>query len=130
VTRGRSPAPREFPLDCAWEPAAAPAQRWPGPLDRVPAGRLRERLRPVVGVRALLPLVGSAGVPHELPVRNADEKTVVRLTVYRSSETEPFARALPLLPVPALKLAGDVLPDGLAERSRRRVSALTGAAAA
>jgi CHAD domain-containing protein len=70
------------------------AQRWPGPLDRVPAGRLRERLRPVVGVRALLPLVGTAGVLHDLSVLNADEKTVVRLTVDRSSVTEPFARAL------------------------------------
>jgi hypothetical protein len=96
------------------------------PLDRAPAGRLR--------------LVGTAGVPHELPALNADEKTVVRLTVDRSSMTEPFARALAprLLLVPALKLADRRARSRFADRfarltdkrSRRRVSALTGAAGA
>ena len=63
--------------------------RWPSRLDHLPAGPLRERLAPVVGVRALLPVTKATSVLTELRAVNADEKTIAVLAVERMSVTQP-----------------------------------------
>ena len=49
--------------------------------DELPAGPVRDRLAPVLGVRALLPLVRVRSRTQSLAVLNRDAKTVVRLEV-------------------------------------------------
>ena len=61
---------------------------WPGQLDHIPPGPVRDRLAPVVGVRALSPVARARSVLQELRVLNDDRKTVVRLTVDRMSVGE------------------------------------------
>jgi CHAD domain-containing protein len=51
------------------------------PLEALPPGPLRERLRGVLGLRALLPLARVRSRRVELAVLDGDEKTVVRLAV-------------------------------------------------
>jgi CHAD domain-containing protein len=75
--------------------AAGSRPRWPALLDALPVGPLRERLRPVVGVRALLPVARAASTLHGLRVLNADDKTVARVTVDRMSVSYPARAALP-----------------------------------
>jgi CHAD domain-containing protein len=78
--------------------------RWPGLLGALPVGPLRERLRPVVGVRALMPVARAAGTVHGLRVLNSDDKTVARVTVDRMSVSYPARAALPpLLTVTAVR---------------------------
>ncbi len=69
--------------------------RWPALLGALPVGPLRERLRPVVGVRALLPVARAASTVHELRVLNSDDKTVARVAVDRMSVSYPARTALP-----------------------------------
>jgi CHAD domain-containing protein len=75
---------------------------WPALVDSLPDGMLRERLGPITGVRALLPMVKAVSKLREVRVLNADEKTVVRIVVDRSSMTYPVSTPLPprLLVVP------------------------------
>src|SRR6266498_3742944 len=75
----------------AAQPAAAAGSRprWPALLDALPVGPLRERLRPVVGVRALLPVARATSTLHGLRVLNAADKTVARVTVDRMSVSYP-----------------------------------------
>ena len=68
---------------------------WPGLLDALPLGPLRDHLGPVVGVRALLPVARAVSVMHEMRALNADHKTVARVTVDRMSVTHPAAGAVP-----------------------------------
>ena len=78
--------------------------RWPALLGALPVGPLRERLRPVVGVRALLPVARAASAVHELRVLNSDDKTVARVIVDRMSVSYPARAALaPRLTVTALR---------------------------
>jgi CHAD domain-containing protein len=73
--------------------AGAARPSWPGLLDALPLGPLRDRLGPVVGVRALLPVTRAVSVVREARVLNADEKTVARITVDRMSVRFPAAAA-------------------------------------
>jgi CHAD domain-containing protein len=75
--------------------AAGGRPRWPALLGALPVGPLRERLRPVVGVRALLPVARAASAVHELRVLNSDDKTVARVAVDRMSVSYPARTALP-----------------------------------
>jgi CHAD domain-containing protein len=77
---------------------------WPGTLDVLPPGPLRDHLSPVVGVRALLPVARAVSTVRENRVLNSDEKTVARLTVDRMSVTYPAAgTAAPRLRVTPLR---------------------------
>lgn len=64
---------------------------WPGTLEVLPPGPLRDRLAPVVGVRALLPVARAVSALREQRVLNADDKIIARLTVDRMSVTYPAA---------------------------------------
>jgi CHAD domain-containing protein len=68
---------------------------WPGLLDTLPLGPLRDHLGPVVGVRALLPVARAVSVVREIRVLNPDDKTIARLTVDRMSVTYPEAGSVP-----------------------------------
>jgi CHAD domain-containing protein len=68
---------------------------WPGLLDVLPLGPLADQLRPVVGIRALLPVARAVSVVREAKVLNSDEKTVARITVDRMSVTFPAPAAVP-----------------------------------
>ena len=68
---------------------------WPGTLEVLPPGPLRDRLAPVVGVRALLPVARAVSAMREQRVLNADDKTIARLTVDRMSVTYPAAGTVP-----------------------------------
>jgi CHAD domain-containing protein len=95
--------------DVACEPLRA--ARWPGLLDVIPAGRLRERLDPVVQMRALLPLARAEGTLIELRVLNRQQKTVARITVDAASLVRPVPGVLParlvIAPVRGYQTAAD-----------------------
>ena len=55
--------------------------RWPSLVQDLPVGALRERLAPVVGVRALLPVTKATSVRFESGRLNSDDKTVAVLAV-------------------------------------------------
>jgi CHAD domain-containing protein len=77
---------------------------WPGRLDTLPLGPLRDELGPVVGVRALLPVARAVSVVREARVLNSDDKTIARITVDRMSVTYPAAGSVaPRLAVSALR---------------------------
>jgi CHAD domain-containing protein len=63
--------------------------RWPSLVQDLPVGALRERLAPVVGVRALLPVTKATSVRYELRALNSDDKTVAVLAVDQMSVTSP-----------------------------------------
>ncbi|MGO8957879.1 MAG: CHAD domain-containing protein [Streptosporangiaceae bacterium] len=74
------------------------AVRWPCLLTGLPAGPLRERLEPVVGVRALLPVARATSRVRELRALNGDAKTIARLAVDKMSVSYPaMATAAPRL---------------------------------
>ncbi len=81
--------------------------RWPALLAAVPPGPLAEELAPVVGVRALLPVVRATSVLREQRALNSDDKTIARITADQMSVTAaeppgaepPGARAPAALPV-------------------------------
>ena len=78
--------------------------KWPGRLDSLPAGPLRENLGSVVGVRALAPVAKAVSVVRERPALNSDDKTVARVTVDRMSVSHASAAAPPArLAVTALR---------------------------
>ena len=79
--------------DVACEPLGT--TRWPRLLDVIPAGPLRDRLEPVVGIRALLPLARAEGTLTELRVLNRQQKTVARITVDAASLLRPVPAVLP-----------------------------------
>jgi CHAD domain-containing protein len=84
--------------------AAGGRPKWPGLLDVLPVGPLRERLRPVVGVRALMQVARAASATRDLRVLNSDDKTVARVTVDRMSVSYPAKAVLsPRLTVTALR---------------------------
>ena len=68
---------------------------WPGLLDTLPLGPLRDHLGPVVGVRALLPVARAVSVVRDIRVLNSDDKTIARVTVDRMSVTYPESGSVP-----------------------------------
>ena len=69
--------------------------KWPGKLDVLPMGPLRDHLGPVVGVRALLPVARAVSSVREQRVLNSDEKTIARITTDRMSVIYPAAGTVP-----------------------------------
>jgi len=74
---------------------ASRRSRWPGGLPAVPDGPLRNRLGPVVELRALLPLARAAGTLTRLRVLDGELKTVARITVEDLSLAGPARGQLP-----------------------------------
>jgi CHAD domain-containing protein len=95
--------------DVASAPLRAP--RWPRLLDVIPAGALRDRLDPVVGIRALLPLARAEGTLTMLRVLDGEQKTVARITVDAAALTGPVKGTLPprlvIVPVRGYQSAAD-----------------------
>jgi CHAD domain-containing protein len=107
----------------AVEQLAGPAPRWPGQLDKLPAGPLAEHLAPVIGVRALLPVARATSARREQRALNADAKTIARITTDQMSVAFPARAGLPSrrtitavrgYQAPAARLAGllSAGPDG------------------
>jgi CHAD domain-containing protein len=69
---------------------------WPALLHDVPAGRLRDALTPIVGLRALLPVVTVHRAVRESRVLNADEKTVARLLTESADDGTSQLQVQPL----------------------------------
>ena len=69
--------------------------KWPGRLEALPLGPLRDHLGPVVGVRALMPAARAVSSVREMRVLNSDEKTIARISVDRMSVTYPEAGTVP-----------------------------------
>ena len=67
---------------------------WSGRLDGTALGALGERLAPIVGVRALLPLADTGATRVGLRLLNRDEKTVVRAIVEEAKLMPPAAGPL------------------------------------
>ena len=83
---------------------SAALQKWPGKLDSLPAGPLRENLASVVGVRALAPVAKAVSVIRDRPALNSDDKTVARITMDRMSVSFPSVATPPArLAVTALR---------------------------
>ncbi|HET7245074.1 MAG TPA: CHAD domain-containing protein [Streptosporangiaceae bacterium] len=61
--------------------ATANGTRWPVLADGLPGGPLRDRLKGLTSVRALLPAAKAASTVSEFRVCNTDDKTVAWLTV-------------------------------------------------
>ena len=77
---------------------------WPARLDALPLGPLRDRLGPVVGARALLPVARAVSTVRDKRVLNSDDKTIARVSVDRMSVTYPAAGDVaPRLTVTALR---------------------------
>jgi CHAD domain-containing protein len=75
--------------------AALRVPRWPARIDVIPVGPLRDRLDPVVEIRALLPLASAEGTLTVLRVLNRQQKTVARITVDAASLVRPVLDTLP-----------------------------------
>jgi CHAD domain-containing protein len=114
---------------CAGEPLLTGtlprAIRWPGRLPVLPDGPLRDRLGPVAGVRALLPLARTEGTQTRLRVLDGELKTVARVTVESAALTQPGAgpgRAQPR-PLPSRLLVAPVRGYATAARHAARLLA-------
>ncbi len=87
------------------------AARWPRLIDVIPAGPLRDRLDPVAGIRALLPLARAEGTLTGLRVLDGEQKTVARITIDAASLTAPVKETLPprlvITPVRGYQTAAD-----------------------
>ena len=64
----------------------------------LPAGPLRDRLAPIIEMRALLPLARVQADVQGLAVRNRDAKTVVRLRLTRPAALDAGPEPVPLTP--------------------------------
>jgi CHAD domain-containing protein len=69
--------------------------RWPALIDAVPGGPVADRLRSVVGVRALLPLARVRSDVGEWRLLNTDDKTVVRAYIDQASTVGNGSGTLP-----------------------------------
>src|ERR1700721_66821 len=78
-------------------------------LGALPAGPLRERLDPVVEIRALLPVARAAGTLTQLRVLDGERKTVARITLEAAALAGPGGTALPprLMLTPVRGYQGD-----------------------
>jgi len=61
--------------------AAVPRMSWPRMPGAVPAGLVGERVAPIAGIRALLPVAAAASTRRNLRVLDGEGKIVVRVTV-------------------------------------------------
>ena len=61
--------------------AAVPRMSWPRMPGAVPAGLVGERVAPIAGIRALLPVAAAVSTRHNLRVLDGEGKIVVRVTV-------------------------------------------------
>jgi CHAD domain-containing protein len=75
--------------------AGAKAPDWPALAAALPPGPLRERVAPVISVRALCPVARAVSKVSELRALNADEKTIARLAVDQMSVTFPARATVP-----------------------------------
>jgi CHAD domain-containing protein len=75
--------------------AAANGTRWPALAEALPNGPLRDRLKGVTEVRALLPAAKAASTVSEFRLCNDDGKTVAWLTVEHLRAATPAAADLP-----------------------------------
>jgi CHAD domain-containing protein len=73
-----------------------PAGNWPAQADDLPAGPLRDALVPIIGPRALLPVVTVRRTARESRVLNGDEKTVARLLAESADDGTSRLRVQPL----------------------------------
>ena len=97
--------------------------RWPAMAAALPAGPLRDRLAPVIGNRALLPVVRAASQTSDLRLLNEDAKTVARVSVDSLSVTAPADRGQG--PLPARLTVHEVRGYATAARRARRLLAGT-----
>ena len=89
---------RDGELIATARPAAGrggPSVSWPSLLSGLPVGPLRERLEPVVGVRALIPVARAVSKIREQRALNSDGKTVARMAVDRMAVTHPSRAEAP-----------------------------------
>jgi CHAD domain-containing protein len=99
VRRGGPPGDRQGELVLSdggatiRQPATA---RWPRLIDGVPTGPVADRLRPVVGIRALLPIATVRGSVVEWRIRDAEDKTVLRAYLSRTAVANGNGAALPM----------------------------------
>ena len=78
--------------------------RWPARIEQLPVGPLREHLAPVVGVRALLPVVRATSVQTRHRALDADAKTIAIVTTDQLTLTQPAkARAQPRVTISPLR---------------------------
>jgi CHAD domain-containing protein len=108
------------------EAQVAPAERYLA--GELPAGPLRDRLAPALGVRALLPLVRVRSRTRSLAVLNRDAKTVVRLEL-EDAEVVNAGRGGARL-APRLRVQPVLGYDKPFERTARLLTADLGLAAA
>jgi CHAD domain-containing protein len=92
--------------------------KWPSLLAELPPGPLRERLEPVVGVRALSPVARAVSLLGEQRVLNADAKTIARVAVDRMSVSYPARAGAPprlsVWPVRGYQAQAGKISDALA----------------
>lgn len=69
--------------------------RWPARAEAMQPGKVRDRLQPVAGTRALLPVARAVSSVHDLRVLNDDAETVAMLAVDQIAVTGPAAVQLP-----------------------------------
>jgi CHAD domain-containing protein len=111
--------------------------RWPAPAEALPPGTVRDRLIPVAGNRALLPVVSVDSQATDLRLLNEDDKTVARLSI-DALTVSPLPRHGPeAQPPPGTPPGPDPLPTRLtvhevrgypaaARRARRAVTGTAG----
>ena len=93
--------------------------RWPCLADQLPDGPLRERLAPVLGVRALLAVANATSSLTELRAVNSDEKTIAvlaldRMKVARQQNGAPPAR-LAIRPLRGYQVQAGKLAEALGQ---------------
>jgi CHAD domain-containing protein len=102
--------------------AAANGTRWPALAEALPNGPLRDRLKGLTEVRALLPAAKAASTVSEFRLCNDDGKTVAWLTVEHLHAATPAAADLP----PRLSVTAVRGYRGQAERIARCLTAQPG----
>src|SRR5215813_11292443 len=102
--------------------AAANGTRWPALAGALPSGPLRDRLKGLTEVRALLPAAKAASTVSEFRLCNDDGKTVAWLTVEHLHAATPAAADLP----PRLSVTAVRGYQGEAERIARCLTAQPG----
>ncbi len=92
------PRPAELVLaTAAGDLVSQPAGRltWPALVRDLPAGPVTAVIRPVAGIRALLPAARATSAIQDLRVLNPDTKTIAWIRADRTSVTHPAAAELP-----------------------------------
>ena len=102
--------------------AAANGARWPALAEALPSGPLRDRLKGLTDVRALLPAAKAASTVSEFRLCNDDGKTVAWLTVEHLHAAAPAAADLP----PRLSVTAVRGYQGQADRIARCLTAQPG----